>query len=99
VSAASDGVRVALRVAPKSSANRILGCAGEADGGRVLKIAVTAAPEDGKANEAVRRLLAERLRISGGSVTLVSGPANRDKIVELTGIDAAEVERRLEQTR
>jgi len=43
----------------------------------------------------VLRLLAERLDLPGGSVTLVSGPASRDKIVELAGIDAAEAELRL----
>jgi uncharacterized protein len=60
-------------------------------------VRVTAAPEDGKANDAVLRLLAERLELPTKSVTLVSGPSSRDKIVELTGLDAAEAERRLGQ--
>lgn len=63
------------------------------------KVRVTAAPEDGKANAAVLRLLAERLELPGKSVELVSGRSSRDKIVELTGIDAAEAERRLERPR
>ena len=58
-----------------------------------------AAPEGGRANEAVLTLLAERLDLPGKSLTLVSGPSSRDKIVELAGIDAAEAERRLAHPR
>jgi len=56
---------------------------------------VTAAPEGGKANDAVLKLLANRLDLPGKSLTLVSGPSSRDKIVELHGLDTAEAERRL----
>jgi uncharacterized protein YggU (UPF0235/DUF167 family) len=61
------------------------------------KVAVPAAPEGGKANEAVLDLLAARLSLPRSSVTLVSGGSARDKIVELAGIDEAEAERRLGQ--
>ena len=60
---------------------------------------MTATPEGGKANDAVLRLLAERLDLPGKSLTLVSGPSSRDKIVELHGIDPAEAERRLARPR
>jgi uncharacterized protein YggU (UPF0235/DUF167 family) len=60
-------------------------------------VRVTAAPEGGQANEAVLLLLAQRLRLPRRSVALVSGHSGRDKIVELTGIDAPELARRLEQ--
>ena len=60
---------------------------------------MTAAPEGGKANDAVLRLLAERLDLPGKSLALVSGPSSRDKIVELFGIDTAEAERRLGRSR
>ena len=46
------GAEIAVRATPKAARNAIL----QADGG--LKISVTAAPENGKATEAVRRLLA-----------------------------------------
>jgi uncharacterized protein (TIGR00251 family) len=85
VSAASDGVRVALRVMPKSSANRILGCAGEADGGRVLKVAVTAAPEDGKANEAVIALLAKAWQLPKRDLSIATGAAARRKLLHVAG--------------
>jgi uncharacterized protein YggU (UPF0235/DUF167 family) len=60
-------------------------------------VRVTAAPEGGRANEAVLRLLAQRLELPRRSVALVSGHSGRDKIVELTGIDEPEAVRRLEQ--
>jgi hypothetical protein len=85
VSATSDGVRVALRVAPKSSANRILGCADEADGGRVLKVAVTAAPEDGKANEAVIALLAKAWHLPKRDLSIAMGAAARRKVLHVAG--------------
>ena len=56
---------------------------------------VAAAPERGKANEAVVALLAETLAVPRASVTLVSGEGSRDKIVELAGIEPDEIERRL----
>ena len=57
--AARDGVRVAVRVTPKASKNRIQGLVQDADGRVRIKVAVTDPPEDGRANEAVTRLLAK----------------------------------------
>ena len=64
--------------------------------GEAWKLAVAAAPERGRANEAVVRLLAETLELPRDRVELVAGHAGRDKVVELTGIGPAETERRLE---
>jgi uncharacterized protein len=89
---AGRSTRLRLRVSPGARSNAIVGRHGEG-----WKVRVTAAPEDGKANDAVLRLLAERLELPIKSVTLVSGPSSRDKIVELTGLNAAEAERRLGQ--
>jgi uncharacterized protein YggU (UPF0235/DUF167 family) len=59
------------------------------------KLRVSAAPERGKANEAVLSLLAETLALPRANISLVSGAGSRTKIVELTGLEPAEVERRL----
>ena len=56
---------------------------------------MVAAPEDGKANAAVLRLLADTLAVPVSSVTIVSGHASRDKTVLLDGIDLREIELRL----
>ena len=63
--------------------------------GGAWKLRVAAKPERGAANDAVVRLLAEALAVPRRDVSLVSGHAARDKIVELAGISADEVERRL----
>jgi uncharacterized protein (TIGR00251 family) len=84
-------VRLKLRVTPKSRADEILGL--REDG--VLHVRVSAAPEDGKANEAVLKLLSRALGLPKGAVRLKGGTASRDKWIELDGIDAAELARRL----
>lgn len=61
------------------------------------KIRVPAAPERGKANDAVVSLLADTLAVDRRSVTLVSGHTSRDKIVEVGSLTADEAERRLSQ--
>jgi len=91
---AGNTTRLRVRVSPGARSNAVLGRHGEG-----WKVRVTAAPEGGKANDAVLRLLAERLDLPGKSLTLVSGPSSRDKIVELHGIDRVEAERRLARSR
>ena len=58
---------------------------------------VMAPPHEGRANEAVLRLLCRSLGLPLGSVRLKGGASSRDKWVELDGIDAAELGRRLKQ--
>ncbi len=45
--AVGDGVRVAVRVAPRAAANRIGDVVSGADGAAALMVSVTAAPEGG----------------------------------------------------
>ncbi len=80
-----DGVTVALRVTPKASANRVHGVAVEADGASVLKVAVTAAPRDGKANAALIRLLAKAWKFPKTSLSVTSGAISRRKVVHIAG--------------
>jgi len=87
--AAADGVRLAVRLTPKASAERIVGLADEADGGVVLKVAVTAAPESGKANGALLKLLARAFRLPARDFVVVRGVSDRRKVVAVTGAPAA----------
>ena len=82
--------RVRLRVSPGANSAHVVGRHGEA-----WKVRVAAPPEGGRANEAVVRLLAETLSLPRDAVTLVSGHAARDKIVQLAGLDPTQIERRL----
>jgi uncharacterized protein len=82
--------RIAVRVQPRSSKNEI---AGERDGALIVR--VTAPPVAGKANDAVRKLLAKRLGIAPGRVTVVRGASGRDKLVEIDGMEEDAVRRAL----
>ena len=82
--------RLRLRVAPGARRAELVGRHGEA-----WKVRVGAAPERGRANEAVLRLLGEKLAIPRRQLNLVSGHAARDKVVELAGLDRDKAERRL----
>jgi uncharacterized protein (TIGR00251 family) len=77
-------------VAPGASRAGVVGRHGDA-----WKLRVAAPPEGGRANDAVIRLLADTLAVPRASVTLVSGHGARDKIVELTGLEPGQIERRL----
>ena len=63
-----------VRVQPKARTNAVMGWRGEA-----LRVCVTAAPEDGKANRAVIALLAEKCAVPPSSISLVRGATSRDK--------------------
>jgi uncharacterized protein len=82
--------RVRLRVSPGSGRTEIVGRQGDA-----WKVRVTAPPEHGRANEAVLKLVADALALPRTALTLVSGHGAREKVVELTGVGPALVERRL----
>src|SRR5204863_8043434 len=76
-------MKLALKVVPKASRNRVVGWIGDR-----LKIAVSAAPERGKANDAVIETLAAQLGISPQRIRLVSGATSPLKTVEIEGGDA-----------
>jgi uncharacterized protein YggU (UPF0235/DUF167 family) len=82
--------RLQLRVAPGGRRNEIVG---RHAGG--WKVRVKEAPEAGKANNAVLRLLADTLAVPRARLTIVSGHGTRDKVIELEGLDASEAARRL----
>lgn len=79
-----------VRVQPGASTEAI---GGEYAG--AVKLKVTAWPEKGKANRAVREFLAERLGVAKVDVRLVRGARSRDKIFAIDGIGKSELLRRL----
>ena len=64
-----------------------------------LRLRVTAPPVDGAANAAIARLLARALGVSPSSISVVKGRPAREKIVEVAGLGAAEIRRRLVEAR
>jgi uncharacterized protein (TIGR00251 family) len=82
--------RIAVRVQPRARRDEL---AGERAG--TLLVRVTAPPVEGRANDAVRKLLAKQLGIAAGRVSVVRGASSRDKMVEVEGMDAEAVRRAL----
>jgi uncharacterized protein (TIGR00251 family) len=67
--------------------------------GDAYKLRLAAPPVDGKANEACIRFFAERFRVAQSAVRIVQGLTSRMKVVEIEGVDPAEVERVLNDER
>jgi uncharacterized protein (TIGR00251 family) len=79
------GVTFVVRVAPQASRNAI-----EGEHGGALKIRLTAPPVDDRANDALRRLLAERLNVPVAAVRIVTGETRRTKRVSIAGVTRAQ---------
>lgn len=86
ISEVSGSVTFAARVTPRASRNAI---EGEYQG--ALKVRVTAPPVDNRANEAVRRLLAARLKVPLAAVKILGGEKSRNKRVQISGIGRQQV--------
>ncbi|MEA2824753.1 MAG: uncharacterized protein QOF03_1235 [Alphaproteobacteria bacterium] len=71
-----------VRLTPKGGRDAIEGWIQGPDGKRYLKARVSAPPEDGRANEALVRLIAKALGVGATRVHIVSGGASRMKIIE-----------------
>jgi uncharacterized protein len=82
---ARDGLRLAIRLTPRAKADRVLGVAATAEGKRVVRVSVTAPPEDGRANEALLQLLARVWRMPSRDLAIVAGEASRYKTVRVAG--------------
>lgn len=79
-------VRLTVRVTPKSSRDEIVGWVGDE-----LRIKVSAAPEDGKANAAVERLVAAACGLARSRVSVVRGHKARVKQLEIEGVTVEEL--------
>ena len=75
--------RITVRLTPRGGRDAIDGWDGD-----VLRVRVASAPVDGKANDALLRLLAKALGVAPSRVTLVSGAQARVKTVDVDGITA-----------
>jgi uncharacterized protein (TIGR00251 family) len=85
-----DGATFQVKVQPRAKKNAIVGEVGEA-----LKLALTAAPIEGRANQACVAFLAELLNVSRSSVTIAAGQSSRNKVIRVAGLAAAQVQERL----
>ena len=79
-----------MRVQPRAIRSEVVGLHGNE-----IRIRVAAPPVDGAANEALIRLLAERLGVPRSAVEVTAGGAARSKVVVVGGIEPASAARRL----
>src|SRR5438876_5613225 len=86
----ADGLILPVRAQPGAKRTGVLG-----EQAGALKLAVTAPPEDGRANKALVELLRYLLRLKRSQVELVSGEISRDKRFLVRGLGRRELEIRL----
>ncbi|MFZ0802392.1 MAG: DUF167 domain-containing protein [Terriglobales bacterium] len=84
------GVSFAVKVQPRAKKNAIVGELGDA-----LKIALTAPPVEGRANEVCIKFLANLLEVPRSSVTIASGETSRRKVIRVQGLTAEDLRKRL----
>ena len=85
-----QGATFSVRVQPRASRNASAGEIGDA-----LKLALTAPPVEGKANEACVEFVSKLLKVPRSSVTIAAGETSRNKVIRVTGLSAEEVRTRL----
>jgi len=90
VQESAKGVSFAVRVQPRARKNAVIGAVGDA-----LKLALTAPPIEGRANQAVIEFFAELFEIPRLSITIASGATNRNKVVRIVGLSKEVVKNRL----
>ena len=88
---AEGTVLLRLHVQPGAGRSAVVGRHGDA-----VKLRVAAPPTGGRANDAVLELLAESLGVKAGDLELVGGASSRSKRVRVTGLEADDVRKRLE---
>ena len=82
---------IKVRVSPKSCQGSIVGWM--EDG--TLKVKLLAAPEGGRANIELLRILGQQLKIPVSNLSIVRGSSSTDKILKVVGLGEDEVKRRL----
>ncbi|HLG12267.1 MAG TPA: DUF167 domain-containing protein [Dehalococcoidia bacterium] len=86
----ADGAVFVVRVTPRAGRDEVVGWRGEE-----LRVRLRAPPVEGQANEALRRLLADRLGVAPSSIELITGAAGRTKRLRVAGMSLDEVRERL----
>jgi uncharacterized protein (TIGR00251 family) len=86
----AEGLILPVRAQPGARKNGVLG-----EQAGALKVAVTAPPEDGRANKALLETLRELLRLKRSQLELLSGETSRDKRFLVRALTRAELESRL----
>ncbi len=87
----ASGVTFEIKVQPRALRNAVVGEMGDA-----LKIALSAPPVNGRANEACVEFLAELLDVPRSSITILVGQSSRNKLVRVSGTTVEQIRNRLQ---
>ena|SRR5438067_221879 len=90
---ARDGLRVAVRLSPGAKADCLVAIMAQPGGRRVLRAAVAAPAESGRAKEALLRLLARAWHLPRRDLSVAAGATSRSKSVRVAGDPQRLVER------
>lgn len=74
---------ISIRLTPNASSNRIGESRLMPNGETQLSVYVTSIPEDGKANDAMIKLLAKHLNLAPSRLTIIRGHTSRNKVVKI----------------
>jgi uncharacterized protein (TIGR00251 family) len=87
----AEGCVLSVKAQPGARRNSIVG-----EQAGTLKIAVTAPPDQGKANKALAEVLCDFLHLKKSQVELISGPTSREKKFLLRGLSSLQVQEKLQ---
>ncbi|MBV8053275.1 MAG: YggU family protein [Acidobacteriaceae bacterium] len=85
------GVTIAVKIQPRAKKNALIGVVGDA-----LKLALTAPPVDGRANQACVEFFSDLLHLPRSSITIVSGQTSRRKVIRVAEVSMELVKTTLE---
>lgn len=80
-----DGIRLTFHLTPNAASEGLKGLDFNGAGQARIRATVTAAPEKGKANASLVKLLAKKLRLPKSSIQIIAGQHSREKSVLVTG--------------
>lgn len=80
---------ISIKVIPKSGRSELK------FEGNVLKVWLKSAPEDGKANDELVRILAKTFDLARSEIKIVRGKSTKNKTVDITGITVEEMKKTL----
>ena len=83
-------ITFSVKVVPLASRDEVAGW-----GGGLLRLRVSAPPQDGRANAAVVALLATALGVRRSAIAISAGRASAHKRVAIEGLTRGEIEQRL----
>jgi uncharacterized protein (TIGR00251 family) len=86
----NEAAEIRVRLRPRGDRDELIGMR---DG--VMQVRVSAPPVDGKANKALRRLIAKSAGVAPSKVRIVRGEKSRDKVVRVESLDDAALRRAL----